>query len=292
MSARRVIWGAIVLVLGILLLAANFGWIDWTFVLSLWRLWPLILVLIGVGLLFRDRNQTLGAVIMLLIVLAGVGIAWLSYNGLGWGSVKTTDIVSPAVTGATSGRAEINIGASRLSIAGGDSASVSGTATSRRAPEVTFQQPVNGEFRFTVSQEWQNFAGFDTGRRESLDLRLPTGLPWTIAVHSGAADMDIDLSRVWLSAFELSTGASSLKLRVGPVVAPNARVDISGGAASYELWLPRSLNISVRTQTGLTSLQFDPDFTKSGDLWLWNGGGTTVLVEVKSGVSSLRVHLY
>ena len=51
MTAGRVIWGLIVLVLGVLLLAANFGWIDRGFVLSLWQLWPLILVLIGIGLL-------------------------------------------------------------------------------------------------------------------------------------------------------------------------------------------------------------------------------------------------
>jgi NADH-quinone oxidoreductase subunit L len=81
MTAGRVIWGLIILVLGVLLLAANFGWIDWGFVLSRWQLWPLILVLIGIGLLFRGRNQALGAVVMVVVVLLGIGLAWVMYAG-------------------------------------------------------------------------------------------------------------------------------------------------------------------------------------------------------------------
>jgi hypothetical protein len=293
MSARRFIWGAIIVIFGALLLAANFGWVGWTFVLSLWRLWPLILVLIGIGLLFRDRNQTLGAALMLVVVLAGVGLCLLSYNGVVWGQLTTTDIASPSMSGITSGRAEIEIGAAKLTVSGGDTgAAVTGRVTSHQAPETTFDQPVNGVFHFKVSQKWQNFVGLDVGGEETLDLQLDTTIPWSIDVRSGASDMNVDLSRVRLAAFNLSTGASSLKLRVGQQVEPGASVIISGGAASYDISLPRSLNLTVETATGLTVRDFDSGFQKTGDTWRWNGGGGNLRVEVRSGVSTLRVHLY
>ena len=292
MTARRAIWGAVVIFLGLVLLAANFGWVDWGFVLSLWQLWPLILILIGLGLLFRDSHRTLGAVLMLVVVVLGIGLAWVSYEGLGWGRYTTTEIVSPPVATVTNAKAEIEVGAAKLSVVGGDTGRmVTGTSVSRRSPDLSFEDS-NGVFRFKVSQKWQNFIGLNMGRSESLDLTLAERVPWTIDVQSGGADMQIDLSRVLLAGFSVSTGASSLTLKVGQEVVSDARVSISGGAASYDISLPRSLNITVRTSTGLTSQDFDRDFAKSGDTWTYGGGGNRLLVEVKSGVSSLRVRLY
>ena len=168
---------------------------------------------------------------------------------------------------------------------------VTGTSVSRRSPDLSFEES-NGFFRFKVSQKWQNYIGLNMGRSESLDLTLAERVPWTIDVRSGGTDMQLDLSRVLLADLSVSTGASSLKLKVGPEVVSDARVSINGGAASYDISLPRNLNITVRTSTGLTSEDFDRDFGKSGDTWTYNGGGNRLRVEVKSGVSSLRVRLY
>ena len=292
MTARRAIWGAIIIVLGLVLLAANFGWVDWGFVLSLWQLWPLILILIGLGLLFRDSHRTLGAILMLVVVVLGIGLAWVSYEGLGWGRYITTQIESPPVTTVNEARAEIEVGAAQLSVVGGDTGRmVTGTSVSRRSPDLSFEGS-GGSYRFKVNQKWQNFIGLNMGRSESLSLTLAERVPWTIDVQSGGADMQIDLSRVLLAGLNVSTGASSLKLTVGQEVVSDAHVSISGGAASYDISLPRNLNITVRTSTGLTSQDFDSGFAKSGDTWTSNGGGNRLMVEVKSGVSSLHVRLY
>jgi hypothetical protein len=292
MTAGRAIWGAIVVILGLVLLAANFGWVDWGFVISLWQLWPLILILIGLGMLFRDSNRTLGAVLMLVVVLLGVGLAWVSYEGLGVGRYTTTRIDTQATSGFTSARAEIDVGAATLSVVGGETGRmVTGTSVSRRPPELAFAGS-NGFFRFTVSQKWQNFIGLNMGRNERLDLTLAERVPWTIEVGSGGADMRLDLTRVLLAGLSVNTGASSLNLTVGPEVMPDARVSVNGGAAGYEIALPRSLNITVRTSTGLTTRDFDRDFSRSGDTWTYNGGGNRLQVEVKSGVSTLHVRLY
>ena len=196
--------------------------------------------------------------------------------------------------GQTSAQARINIGASQFSIVGGGTGHfVTGASTSRATPSVTYSTSGN-VFLFEINQKWQNVVGLNFGnKKESLDLTLVQGIPWSIDIKSGATAMSVDLTDVLLADFTVATGASSLKLTVGPSVEPNSTVKINGGAASYDLSLPRSLNIVLRISTGLTSQDIDPNFQKAGDTWIWNGGGNSLSsVEIKSGVSSIRVRLY
>ena len=53
-----IVAGVIVIVVGAILLAANFGWFQW---LSFGKLWPLLLIGLGIALLagmFRGRNPS------------------------------------------------------------------------------------------------------------------------------------------------------------------------------------------------------------------------------------------
>ena len=70
MSLGRAVFAVILIVIGGLMLAGNLGWISWDFVLSLWQLWPLVLVVIGIQLLLGRRKPTLAAVLILVVVVA------------------------------------------------------------------------------------------------------------------------------------------------------------------------------------------------------------------------------
>ena len=67
------------------MLAGNLGWISWDFVLSLWQLWPLVLVIIGIQLLLGRRRPTLAAVLIVVVVVAGGAFAWYGWSSGGWG---------------------------------------------------------------------------------------------------------------------------------------------------------------------------------------------------------------
>ena len=49
----RLGWGVFFVTLGLVPLAVRYGWIDPAWFDDIWRLWPLILIGIGVGLLLR-----------------------------------------------------------------------------------------------------------------------------------------------------------------------------------------------------------------------------------------------
>ncbi len=296
MTAGRAIWGLILILIGGAFLAANLGVLDWGFVISLWRLWPLVLVLLGLRVIFRGRNQWAAAALMLAVVAGGVAIAVADWKADGWASgSRVVQIEGPAAAGFTSAQATIDIGAARVDIRGGDSGTlVRGTYESRREPVIS-QLPAQGTYRLKIAQRGSSLSLFPVFNptREKLDLTLAPGIPWTIDVDTGATDATLDLGRVTLERLTIDAGASSIDVTVGSEVVDRAQVVIKGGAGSFKLRVPRTLDLTVRTDSAISSVNIDPALQRGqNDVYTFDGGGNSLTVELSAGVSSISVDLY
>lgn len=296
----RFVWGLALVGLGALFLAANLGWVKWSFALYLLQLWPLILVLVGIRLLLGHRSPTLAIVLMVLVLAIGVGIAAVGYNTggrQGWNAAKTTTIVGPATQGFTRAHATIDIGAASFEVTGQETGSMAqGSYTSRREPRITQSPAGSGSSEYSLVVD-QTDAGWVIipfgGAREDLKLQLAPSVPWILDVNTGAVDGTLDFTNVTLEALTLKAGASSVAVTVGPQIVPGAKVTIDGGAASFLLRLPRQLNITLSTSTGLSAVDVDQGFgAPSNDTYVYKGGGDDLTVDIKGGVSAIDVQLY
>lgn len=297
MTTGRVIPGAVLIILGALFLGANFGYVDWGFVASLWQLWPLILIMVGVQLFFGSRHQWLAALLMLIILAGGVAMVLLGEERAPWfygGSLATTTIAGPPAAGVQEAQARIDVGAARLDIGSRPGSTMAtGTFESRGDPQVTHDVS-SGTYALEVRQEkGVRIFPINVGG-DSLVLDLAAGIPWTIDLNTGAADANLDLTNLTLKELTVDAGASSLDLTVGSIVANGmAHVVIKGGAGSYTLRLPQDLDITLTTDAGLSSTNVDEGFQKSGDVWRHTGTGSggELTVDIDAGVSSIDVEL-
>jgi hypothetical protein len=91
--------------LGLILLAQNFGWVGADIWLSLLRMWPVILIAVGIDLLIPRRSVwgTLASLVLVLAVFAG-GF-WLS--GVRLGGVRSSEMETVSVPAGTATRARI-----------------------------------------------------------------------------------------------------------------------------------------------------------------------------------------
>lgn len=300
MRPGRIIIGLVLILFGALFLAASLDWIDWGFFLSIWQLWPLVLILIGIQLLLGRRRPAVAAVLMVLVLVAGAALAvyaWETDGWTGWGELETVAIEGPPAQGISAATAAIDIGAAEVTIDGQRSGRiVTGTYESRGEPQIRQSTPDGPDsFEIAINQENTDAVWFTpfTPKSETLDLALAGGVPWTIDINTGATDLTVDLSEVTLQRLDLDAGASSVEITVGPDVVEDATILIEGGAGSYDLRFPESLDVTLTTDTGLSSVDVDDAFDETGDdTWEYRGGGRRVTVDIRAGVSSVDVSLY
>lgn len=295
MTLGRIIPGAILVILGGLFLAANFGYLDWGAVASIWQLWPLILVLVGIQLFFGNRRQWLAAILVVIVLAGGAALIVLGEGRLPWaygGALKTAGIEGPSTTGVGQATAFIDVGAARIDLASQTVGVMSrGTFESRRDPVIRHDVTGNA-YSLEVRQQSGTMMFPNNLRGDKLDLGLAEGIPWKIELDSGAADANLDLTGIILRELLIDAGASSVNLTVGPDVEDGARVVVDGGAGSYTIRLPRGLDIDLLTDAGVSSVSVDEGFDRTGDEYRYGGGGNDLRVELSAGVSSISVSLY
>src|SRR3990172_9810189 len=78
--------GIFLLFLGVVFLLQSLGVLPWSLWNTLWRFWPVILVITGLGLLLRRLNVWLVNLLLLALLFACLGIAaWVELKPLPFG---------------------------------------------------------------------------------------------------------------------------------------------------------------------------------------------------------------
>ena len=81
MKANKIIKGLTFLLVGIILLANTLEILEWSVWSNIIRLWPLLIVSLGLSLLFRGRSLSfMGPLIIFLGIIAGVGASSMGIN--------------------------------------------------------------------------------------------------------------------------------------------------------------------------------------------------------------------
>jgi hypothetical protein len=76
------VWGIFLLFLGIVFLLQTSGILPWGLWGTLWRFWPVLIIIIGIGILLRGRNVWLVSLLILAILGVCLGIAAWQYGVL------------------------------------------------------------------------------------------------------------------------------------------------------------------------------------------------------------------
>ena len=315
-SYRSLFWPLVLIGAGVLFLLINVHIIDAINLTALYRLWPILLIAIGLDVLFGRNSPVLGALLGLAAVGAVVALVIVGPQlGL------TNDNAIP-VLHLGDMAAEVKHGQYSEAVGGADSANVT-LDTSSIHTEIN-SLPAGSDTLFLADVDYLGTMEFNVegGAHRSIslnedrgtaslfappgsDMRWEIGLnpdvPTDLTLDTGSGSINGDLSSMTLSDFEMdsgsgsvdlslpggsydaqiSSGSGSVRLDIADGAVGEYTLDTSSGSVSASLGLNSALDIRVTSGSG--GVSFD----------LPSGGAFQVIVEdVGSGSVNLSNMLH
>ncbi|MHB8926476.1 MAG: toast rack family protein [Bacillota bacterium] len=259
--AGGIVNGLLVLAIGVVLLLHNLGYLQWDLWTAVAKLWPLLLIIAGLNIIFFGRSYIgLGVVILvILVVVYGVnlGFHWDRTGFVGFGSAngpRFTEVIEksrPLPAGAQRGTVHVVMAAGELELGGVSPALVEARLDQRNWPESLRPEFTASDTEVTIKQSsLRNAVSLGGVNRQVWSLKLTDQVPLDVTVDVGAGSNRLDLSAYKLESLRYNAGAASTTITLGDL-SPRCDVAVRAGAASTVVQVPRTAGIRVTATTGI-----------------------------------------
>ncbi len=300
---------AILIALGAIFLLNSLEVVPWSVWGTLWRFWPVILILLGVQTILGRSGAnwaiSLAVAVTIVVLLVGVIVAasqagWI--NGLPDGGAVTRQ-EDEALTGSVSNelgtiqevRSNLQFGAGRLTVDSLPSASdklivldYKVGAVGRVPTTKLTQTGRQGKLDITGSEEVK--VGFVSGAAE-WNVHLNPTVVQNLTVRIGAADGNLDLRALKVRTLNLDVGASTVIVGL-PANAGSTNAFVNSGAATLTLEIPSEVGTRIVSDSGLASINASSRFSREGGVFTtddYQTAANRLDVELKAGVSTVSI---
>jgi hypothetical protein len=309
MNSTKLLWGITVVTVGLMLIAANLGYISQTIWFDLLRLWPLILVFIGLKLIIK--NEYLILLLGLITFVLGVSFV-ISNNENRWQYrvpfmpiLRDSDYYeinqnfSEKLNKNEINKIDlsINTGAVRLQV--------------KELPENSEDlYKIEAKNLFTleldkdVNKNTYNLDLSEQTRRMMTMPRLSADRELTVYIsrnvdlvldlNNGASDFDLNFTNLNLTDLEVKAGASAGKIYFSDKVGQK-NISLASGATDFELYFPKNVGLRIENTSGLSSVDISSEFSmseKKDDISKslnYDSSVSKYNIDIKSGVSSVKI---
>lgn len=318
MNKEKLSWGLILLFVGSVLLLENLDIIDFYW-RSVFNMWPVILIIIGVNLLVPKRGA--GNAISIVVTLAA--LAFLAFRGTvppndSWwdfnnGNRRTSErsesennnnpYREPS-SGVFTHEYDSTITTAHLNIKGGAVAyEIGGTTDELFHAEATstigahqLETTTNGPtanltFRMRNTEEDSWSMGSEENHAEISLNRTPV---WHIALDMGAGSAEFDLTPYKVADLSFNGGAASFEAKLGMPL-QETTITAESGVASVDIEIPHAAACRINVKSGLSSHDF-PGFVKQDRRTYVTEGyeeaDNRFIINLEGGLSSFSVKRY
>jgi len=251
-------WPTLLIGVGIVWLLVNFGIIAPVSVATVLQFWPVLLVLLGLDILFRQRYAWVGGLVGLLAV-AGV-VAFLIVNpnpGAMAAPQSVQENFTAPLSSATSVNYDLETAAEPVDIY-----ALSSTSTDLIDADLTHQGQINFNVSGTTNKQvslseisnpndWLSWAF--TNNHMKWNVGLAAGIPTDITLNGGSGSINADLGGIKVRSLtaDLGSGSSNFSLVQAD---QDVTVDLNSGSGSVNISLPAETNVTLLLQSGSGSM--------------------------------------
>jgi hypothetical protein len=262
MRRGTIFWGSVLILLGVVLLLENLGFLG---NINVWGIiWPLLIIALGVWIIWGNyfRKEPQHEQISIPLENAQHAHIHLQHGA---------------------GRLDIHAGTAPGELLAGDFGG--GAEVNKREEGDHLKVKLNTPTQF-LPFSW--YPGY------SLDwnIALSREITLRLELETGASESHIDIGDLLISELHLKTGASSTTIRL-PANAGFTRARIESGAASVNIDIPQGVAARIRSRGGLSSLNLDKSrFPLTGNVYQsieYETAPNKVDIDIQMGVGSVII---
>jgi len=252
--------GLILIVLGFLWLLNNLGYLPGDLIRSLWRFWPLILILVGTEVALRGFPDRVALPVLLLVAVL-IGSVFLVLAPTLPAEQMLTHSFSQEIDGLQSASIELDLDNGTLSIdplqgqprllAAGQWDHVSNVLIQKEFTESS------GRGSLRLADRYEAFSPFYFlgGLRNDWALQLTPSIPLDLELEGDDCDLELRLDGLTLHTLRAQIGDCSGDIRLPATSGLDARLDLRDSRLT--LVLPATAGARVEVQLSDSDLTID-----------------------------------
>lgn len=246
----RLLSGTILLLLGIMFILLNFGYISWDVVEGMLKLWPLLLVAWGIGLMTRNTKLSfLGFLGPLILLFALAYVVW-GYHHVGEDEQAAFSL-SQELTDIEEANVAIKFAGGRLNVKRGSTLNLIDAELESRAdsaePRLSYFEE-DGVGYASLRRRGATHSGPGMGNR--WNVTLTDQIPLQMRIVSEGATSFLDLGGLLIADLDVDAAASRVNARIGKGDM-DASVSIDAGVSIVKLEVPKQYGIRLYVDCGL-----------------------------------------
>ena len=279
--------------LGVIFLLNNLGLTNidlWELIL---RLWPILLIAIGLDLLIGRRSTVLSLLVLVLTVALLAGGVWFVASRSAGGQAVTEELISQSLEGAEQAEVEIDFGAGGLrlsALAEGDNL-VEGTVVVGRGGRARRDFSIAGDTaQFSLRSEGLPVFPFINRGDIVWDLKLNPETPIDLRINAGVGESTLDLEQLTLTGLNVEMGVGETTITLP--AHGQFRAEIDSGVGEVIILVPEGMEARIHVDTGIGDFSAPSEYLRQEDDYVSPGYETAenrVEMNINGGVGSISV---
>ena len=286
----------LLIALGGLLLLQTTGVLSWNLWGSIWRLWPVLIIAVGIDIVLGARMPWIAGI--LIAVALAVGIALAAFSGAFVNNGFSNDLVATITMNEPLGETEsvdvqIDFVAGELTLESLPTESanlVEAEFHGRHADVSVDRSGGSAKLNISVQGSGLDFLRYNYDPRWNVFLSPSPAM--SIDLDAGASEMNLNLLDLKVQDLSIDAGATDIEITM-PAAAGHVNADIDLGAADLLIIIPEGVGARIDADAAVGSLSIDRGrFPKQGDIYLspdFEVLANKINLTIDSGASSIEI---
>lgn len=250
MKRNNIVFGVILVFIGIFLLLNNLDFIKWSVFEVAFDLWPLILIAVGASIVFNDKKTIKTLVwIGFFVIIIAYGF-YLQYSTYRLPTNDKPNISYQLDSNIKAASLDLDLTGVDLKINSSSDTDLLDGYIGNPNVDKKIDYLSNGEKAKIVLKERVRRVNLRTNKGYQGNLYLSNKVIWDIDGDIGAVSGNMDFRDLKVSNLDLDFGAGDVKLLLGNNV-DSLNVDINAGATNINIVVPKDLGVKVKLDGGL-----------------------------------------